>query len=976
MNLFTIPLGADLLGAVASAWLNLASESGAPQAGLILLPTRRSARALADAFLRAAGGRPLLLPRITAIGALDEAPLALSGALDLPPAVPPARRLAVLARMILALDGHAGAPRTADRAWSLAAALADLMDEADRAGVDLRIELRDAADESHAAHWAQTLDFMRIVTDSWPEFLAEAGFCNPAWRQTRLLEAQSAAWTARPPEHPVWVAGVTAGMPSVAALLRAVAGLPNGRVILPGLDATMDDALWAALEPGHPQAGFARLLADIGATRGDVAPWPGVTETPRAALLARALLPAEGLSAWRTPMPPLPRERAGVRGLSRLQAADQAEEAAAIALILRGALEGDPPGRRAALVTPDRELAGRVAAELLRFGIVADDSAGEPLSLTPHAVFLRLIAQAFAQDLAPVPLLALLKHPLFAAGLPLAAARAAARALELSALRGPRPPPGLAGLRRRLDLRSTPAARDLLARLERCLEPWMRVASSVRAPPAGQLAALLRAAEALAATDEQPGAERLWSGEEGEALSTVLADALDALEILPDQAPDVLPGLLDGLLEGAVVRSRRALRGRDAVREHPRVFIWGLLEARLQTAHVIVLGGLAEGVWPPATDPGPWLSRPMRAKMGLDSPEARIGQAAHDFTAAACAAPFVVLSCPVRRDGAPAVPARWLTRLETMLGGLPRHPAASWARLLDRPDHPRPALPPRPCPPLARRPRTLSVTAIETWLRDPYAIHARHILNLRPLDPIDVAREYADYGSIVHAGIHGALGDPSWPMAGPEPLRIALARAMRSMEVHPAIQAWWTPRLARIAAWVTLAEQARRPAVTHLQSEIRGSWAVPGADFTLTGRADRIERRGDGLLAILDYKTGTPPATGDIQAGRAPQLLLEAAMAQAGAFGPGFAHVAGELAYWHLTGGAEPGHEHPLLKSNPAAIAAAVQDAAEGLGALIASYDDPDRPYLSHPWAAHAPRFADYAHLARVAEWAAAGDDS
>ena len=251
------------------------------------------------------------------------------------------------------------------------------------------------------------------------------------------------------------------------------------------------------------------------------------------------------------------------------------------------------------------------------------------------------------------------------------------------------------------------------------------------------MAALIEAAERLAATDELPGPSRLWAGEEGEALATRLAEVQAALPLLPDQRRDVLPGLLDAVLEGAVVRSRRALRGRDGT-EHPRVFIWGLLEARLQTADVMVLGGLAEGVWPPASDPGPWLSRPMRATVGLPSPEEIVGQSAHDFVACACAAPTVVLSCPRRRDGAPAVPARWLTRLETLLAGqgqaLPRHPAAAWARALDQPaDGPRPVRPPRPCPPVALRPRRLSVTEIETWLRDPYAIHARHVLRLTAL---------------------------------------------------------------------------------------------------------------------------------------------------------------------------------------------------------------------------------------------------
>ncbi len=393
--------------------------------GLILLPTRRAARALAEAFLRASSGRPLLLPRITALGALDEAPLTLAGALDLPPAVDPAQRLAALARLILAMGGADGAPRTADRAWMLAGELAALMDEAERAEIDLATRLPEAADPAFAAHWARTLQFLHIVTRAWPDWLAEQGLMNPAARQVALLNAQSAAWEQQPPADRVLVAGTTGGIPAVARLLRVVARLPTGAVVLPGVDTDMTDEFWADLDASHPQAGLAHLLHGLGATRGDVRKWPvaspDAVRASRGATFARALLPAKALVEWQYAAP------AGIDGLSFLSTADQQEEAAAIAMVLRGAL--DTPGAHAALVTPDRDLAGRVATELLRYEVVADDSAGETLSETPPAVFLRLLVRAVADELAPVPLLALLKHPLAAAGGSPASCRAAARNL-------------------------------------------------------------------------------------------------------------------------------------------------------------------------------------------------------------------------------------------------------------------------------------------------------------------------------------------------------------------------------------------------------------------------------------------------------------------------------------------------------------------------------------------------------------------
>ncbi|MEO9189097.1 MAG: double-strand break repair protein AddB [Acetobacteraceae bacterium] len=983
MNLFTIPAHIPFLDAIAAEWLD-ASASGSPMAaadGLILLPTRRAARSLADAFLRAADGRALLLPRITAIGALDEAPLTLAGALDLPPAIEPARQLAALSRLILAMGGRDGAPRTADRAWRLAEELAVLMDEAERAGIDLATTLPDAADPAFAQHWARTLAFLRIVTEHWPGFLAEQGVMNPAARQVALIDAQAASWERDRPAYRVLIAGATAAIPAVARLAGVVARLPTGSVVLAGLDQGLPEAAWVALEPSHPQAGLAALLRALGATREDVRGWTrsraGGVPASRSEALRRALLPGAALADdWTDPRP------ADIAGLSRLEAADQQEEAASIALILRAALEA--PGARAALVTPDRALAGRVTAELGRWGIVADDSAGEALAETPPAVFLRLLARAVADELAPVALLALLKHPLAGAGLTPAACRTGARALELACLRGPRPGPGISALRAALRKVPDAAALDMLTRLEECIAPALRFGATLASAPGEAMAGLIEAAERLARTELEAGPARLWAGEEGEAVAAHLGAVLEALDLLPAQPRDTMAGLLDAVLAGApAVRSRRALRGRTGA-EHPRIFIWGLLEARLQTVDVLVLGGLTEGVWPPSTDPGPWLSRPMRARMKLPSPEAMVGQAAHDFVSAVCAAPVVVLSCPRRLDGAPTVPARWLTRIEMFLAGrgaaLPRHPASGWARMLDQPVALRPVPPPSPRPPVSRRPRQLSVTAIETWLRDPYAIHARHILRLVPLAEIEQDTDAADYGSMVHAGLHRFLDEAAgvWPEDARERLRAHLMRALFDAGLRTALANWWAPRLERIADWIAALEASRRAEIvpSALSTEVSGRWELkrPGGLFTLTGRADRIERRADGQLAILDYKTGSVPGQSDVEAGLAPQLPLEAAMARAGAFGAAIAGETAELAYWHITGGFEPGKVRALFKNDAAAIAKAAREAGVKLGALIDAFDDPARCYLSQPRPGRAPRFSDYGQLARVAEWAAASE--
>ncbi len=967
MTLHGFRPGADFLPGLAGLWREMCARHDADLAdGLILLPTRRAARELANAFLDAADGAPMLLPRIVPLGGIDEAPLALAGALTLPPAIATPHRLAVLARLILAMRGANGAPREPGPAWTLAAELAALMDEAERAEIGLGAALARAVDAAHAEHWHKTVDFLRIVTVAWPDYLAEQGMMNPVARQVALMDAQVAAWRAAPPGHPVLAVSGAADIPSVLRLLATIADLPMGAVVVPGLDPGLSADEAADLPETHPQSGPCRVLAALGATAGEI-DWHGeAARAGRAALLRRALLPASALAAWRAPFAP------DCDGLSLIEAADLREEALAIALVLREALE--VPGAQAALVTPDRGLAARVAAELDRFGIIADDSAGEPLAETPPAVLLRLLARAAASGLAPVDLLAALKHPLACAGFAPAEARRRVRAFEMLCLRGPAPLPGISGLRHRLDARldgtDAPALREWLAALERCLAPVQRAMAAVAMTPADWLAALIDAAENLAASDEAAGPARLWRHEEGEALAALLSETLEALPALPADRPEAMPALLDAVLAGTVVRTRRALRGRQGM-EHPRIAIWGLLEARLQSADVLVLGGLAEGVWPGMAEPGPWLSRPMRARAGLLSPEWQIGQAAQDFWQACLAAPRVVLSRALRRDRAPAVPSRWLTRLGAMLGDppLPVEPALGWARRMDQPDAVRPAERPRPCPPLAARPRRLRVTEISLLRDDPYALYAQRVLGLRQLDPIADISESAIFGTIVHGGLHALLRDlgTAWPDDAGARLVQHFERELRRQSVSIGLANWWRPRLAAIADWVDGEERRRRaeaPAIAAITSEQAGRWQLAEPAMTLTGRADRIERLADGSLRIIDYKTGSAPKAAEVADLRALQLPLEAAMARQGAFGEAWRGEASSLDYWRLPGDVSGGAVTMVA-------AGTLAEAAEAaLRALLSACEAADYCYTPPAIVLRPDRaLSPWQHLARAGEW-------
>ena len=974
----TIPAHLPFLDVLARRWLDQAGNDPLAVAdGLILLPTRRAARSLHEAFLRATDGKPLLLPRIEAIGAPDEMPFALTGALDLPQAITAPMRLAMLTRLILALGGRGGAPTSADRAWPLAASLAQLLDEAARAEIDLRARLAELVDAEFARHWEQITGFLAIVTEQWPRVLAEMGLTDIADRQVALLRAEADRWETAPPSYPIWAAGSTGGIGAVARLLAVVARLPRGQVILPGLDLAMETEAWEAIEPGHPQASLRHLLARMGAERGDVSVWRDLHESApesRVRALNLALRPADLLPDWRG----APAEALG--GIRLLEPSDQQEEALAIAIALREGL--NDRGKRVALITPDRGLATRVAAELTRFGVVADDSAGEPLAATPPALFLRLLIEAVQSGLAPVALLALLKHPLAACGMQPAATRDAARRLERKCLRGPAPAPGIVRLRARL-AHGDDLADQLLDRLEEIWAPLADLFAERAIEPGVFLERLIQAGERTAASDEISGPNRLWALEEGEALAQALAELRPAFAVLPPQEAGALAGLFAAALEGHTVRSRRALRGRGQTAEHPRVYIWGLLEARLQSVDLAVLGGLTEGVWPPAPDPGPWMNRKMRKNAGLPSPEEQIEQAAHDFVMAASAAPKVIFSVPNRRDGAPAVPARWITRLAALLRGweqtIPAHPALAWAHKVDRATTLIRYRPPEPRPPVPERPRALSVTDVELWFNDPYGLYAKRILGLARLDPLEQNADHADFGNLVHAALaefFTRAGD-DWPKDAAKGLEHALCRELDRAALRPSIAAWWRPRLARIAAFIDRAETERRAAIaiTARRLEIKGVLCLPG-DFELRGRADRIERIADNGLAIIDYKTGSVPAQSEVEAGFAPQLPLEAMMVEWGGFGPALQGEVHELAFWKLSGGREPGKVSPLWKKDQRAkTEEASGEARAALLQQIERYQNPSQAYLSAPDPRRSPRFSDYALLARRAEWASAEDD-
>ena len=944
---------------------------------LLLLPSRRAVRTVTEAFVRASGEGGLLLPRMAVVGDLDLdetlGPLLdpLGPGAAVPPASDPVFRLLRIAEMLRAEPetGNLGEAGLLRQARSIVRSM-DRMAVEDVAPEKLLDEAVIGAVGDLSQHWTDSTRLFAKVLFRWRAEQEARGEIDAPERRNRLLDHAARAWRDHPPAHPVIAAGVTSAAPAIARLLRTVADLPDGGVILPDLDLALEEPVWDALgaagmpeELGgppfargdvvtHPQYHLKLLLNRMGVARGEVQPWhrAGLAAAPpeRSKAISNLFLPPEASTVWVS----LPAERRRLSGVRAMETAHPEEEAQAVAVLIRQALA--EPERRVALVTPDRALAVRVVAHLARWNIAADDSAGRPLPQTPAGRLFLQIAEVMAERAAPVPLLALLAHPLVMADEGRAAWLERVRQLDL-VLRGPRPGPGLEAVRAAVKERDRryPGLFDWWDEAEALLAPLLLFDGAL--PLGAALALLAETAEALCG-------EGIWAQPDGRSLSQFVqqwSDAAGEVVLATDSAD--LPVLLRDALDEVAVRPPYG--------GHPRLAIYGLLEARMSRADLVICAGLTEGSWPGAPAPDPLLAPPVLRMLGIPGADFRIGLAAHDL-AAALGAPEVVLSHAQRDAAGPAIPSRFLMRIRAMLGKELRHEhdAVRFARALDDAP-PAPAYPrPEPMPSAEQRRVPIAVTALDRLRGDPYQFYASAILGLRALDPIDADPTPAWRGTAVHAILE------AWHDAGARPGElIPLAeRALAEMSAHPFMRGLWRPRLLAGLGWIEV-EQERLLGEGRevLAWEKKGEITVDGV--RIHGRADRIDRLPDGTLAVVDYKTGTPPSARMVEEGFALQLGLVGLIAQGGGI-EGVSGTPTRFEYWSLARNRERDFgfmEEPVLEGRRKS------------GIPREEFLDRTRDYLdeaiarwilgSDPFTArenpNLPGYTDYDQLMRLDEW-------
>ncbi len=417
---------------------------------------------------------------------------------------------------------------------------------------------------------------------------------------------------------------------------------------------------------------------------------------------------------------------------------------------------------------------------------------------------------------------------------------------------------------------------------------------------------------------------------------------------------------------------------------HPRIQILGLMEARLTQADCFILCGLNEGIWPPEPKADPFLSRHMRIKAGLPSPDKMIGMSAHDFVEKLCAKE-VFLTRSKKYQSAPSLPSRWLVRLEAILKkqelSLPVDTYyLSLVRSYSKHDPVVKIERPAPKPPFEKRPKDLSVSSIKKWMTDPYQLYAEKILRLRKLDPLKKKASYAEKGTYIHKCLEEFLS--LYPRQlddqALDHLKDIGARYLDEFCKDEAQKKFWKNRFDAIAHFFIDYEMKHRqrylPILTETKGELRLTHKIAHlpekGEFIVRATADRIDQdQQTKEMVLIDYKSGGIPSKAAMINGAAPQLPLEALIVQGGGYGRAAQNSVQSLQHWALKGDNSEIDIFPSGRSKNLDMEMFLSDTCDNLIRLIELFTDEEVPYYALPNENLKIDYNDYEHLERVWEW-------
>jgi ATP-dependent helicase/nuclease subunit B len=956
----------------------------------ILLPTRRAARQLGIILLKQSGQKATILPRIRPIGDFEDETPSFSQT-ELPLGISPVGHFLTLFSLVKKWSNENPVIELAKeisnspaQTIALTNSLLQLLNQSETEEISLE-KLNDVYDADLSEHRHAILSLLSTVKIELPKKLYDLNLLGPQERRSRMILMEAENIRNGNFTGPIIAAGSTGTIPATRELLKAIANHEMGAVVLPGLDNIMEEQAWTTLKPDHPQFALKKLIETIEIPRVEI-PLLSAGRGDRNFLTSELMRPTEHAHLWRdTVATGRSSIESSLVGLQLIEAPDMHIEARAIALILRNALA--TPSQTAALVTPSRDLAKRVKAELKRWNIEIDDTASEPLTKFGLASLAERLAEASADGFSISSLLSLLNHPDCNMGLPREELIRSVRNLEIAVFRNYGVQVGLSGLsqifeRARLAHKNKQRAHILVSNLTD--DDWLQMHSVVQAitsilapllkpqtlPFAQQLKFFFETLNACAPTHQSMLPENI---------------AFDELRAEIESHADVLPPCNFAMASTLIINIVKGGTFKNFTNQHPRLAIYGLLEARMMPADILIMGALNETKWPAQPDPGPWVNRPMRDIIGLQQPEREIGVSAHDFTQGFGYAK-VYMSFSKRVEGAPLVPSRWILRMKAVLqiANLEIKPDTNvdWLKLakeIDDPNGMRPVSKPKPKPQRETRPKRISVTEVEKLIRDPYGIYARRILKLEPLP--DMARK-ADptlRGTLFHEAI-SAWNEKQITQLSPNSLDILLAAGedvFAPFANDPEITSFWWPRFKKMASWLVENEKEYRANVAGIHTELSGEleFEIDSEPYLLYGRADRIDILSSGLARIIDYKTGEPPSSEQVTSGLSPQLPLEAAILAQGKFGNLKPIKTEMLEYIHISGGRVAGEVKAVKPKDGSTITELSARHLAGLKSLLTDYGNPDQPYIPRVAPKTDEDELEYDHLSRFKEWLLGGGE-
>jgi len=989
----------------------------------IILPTRRSRLALSSAFANAMGGRALL-PDIRTLGIdNDEENAFFPNGFEeeeLPTIAEFDRRflLCTLVEKFLQAQAINTENKQASdnfdkividkidgsKILGLADSLAQLIDEiiienispdAIRSVPDLGLENKKQLELSK--NFEQNLQFLEIALSQWPKILTELGKMDASAKKISQVAKQAKNLEQLFGDRPVIAAGSTGSVLATANLLRSITKLKRGCLVLPGLDSNMDITTQEKLiDPdnsahGHPQYGMNQLLRRLGVSPSMVLELdPDGDNSTKTRLVRGSLTLAKDTAKWVEWQKSFSGDEISKvnENIALIDAKTEQEQALAIAIASRNALANN---QSVGIITPDRNFARRITQELQRFDIEVDDSAGTPLFHSTAGRVLRQILSVAQSNFAPVDLMALLKNANCFLGDERAKIVATADLLEFSLLRGQRSMAGIGGLQNILQqslagdlpyashIPNQKEGEQILALLKNIEQIFLPLTELLQSPKINSTVLIKTLVATLKGVIETPThslPQKIYGFKEMQ----LWAQKIEQSSITsPAIAPAFATTILQALMGNVSVRKTGPAQNTEP--GLASISIWGRLEARLQSADLMIICTLNEGIWPQIADPGPWLSRSMRLHAGLEPPEKMHGLAAHDFEMA-MGNPNIILAFANRIGNNPALPSRLLERFLGFMGNEAadkmRANGNKWLQIahnMDRIDAPKPATRPAPCPPAKLRPKSISITEVETLIRSPYDLYAKYILGLKYIDPLGEELGNRERGNLIHE-VFATFVEKNYDVnddMAPKILEDIAKEVFSVLDDQPDQRDIWLKRFQHASQGFLEFERSRDADIKFRFAETKLSWATPveAIELKIHGKADRIDVRHDGKLEILDFKTGSIPSKTDMKNFMAPQLLVEAAIAKTSGFDGHVPATSSAINYIKISSGPQSFTLEPFETNAGEDINVAAEKMLNMVQARAEAFLCSDTSIMSpHIMPITNQRFSPrYDHLSRAGEW-------